>query len=262
MIEHVQVEGKRLGKEAKKEDPHGRTLQLAKYLDASVLAPAPPQAHWSVGVKPWGMALNDKIGDCVIAAQKHTVQCWTSAAGREVDLTDNDVLHTYEAITGYNPANPSSDQGTNILDAMNYWRRVGIGGHKIGAFAEVNWQNQALVQDAIYYFIGGLELGVQLPISAQRMGTHWTMPSNTRGSNAPGSWGGHGIVGVDYDRYGVTVVSWGQLIKVDWRFFFTYFDEAYVALSQDFIKAATGKTYLGFDLATLQADLSQLGHVK
>lgn len=261
MAEHAILESKRLGAEMSPDDPH--TLKLAAYLDPRVLAPAPPQTNNAAAVKVWPMFLNDSEGDCTIASMGHADELWRALGGRTGSaLTDADIQATYSAITGYNPTDPSTDRGAVILDTLRYWRKTGfahIAGRQIGAFASVTVHNHPLVQDAIFY-LDGLDCGVNLPVAAQRMGQHWTRPRNLRGANAPGSWGGHCVWAVDYDRYGVIVVTWGELIRVDWSFWDAYFEEAWAVLSPELI-TSTGRDIQGFDLATLRADLGQIGQV-
>lgn len=258
MTEAVIHPSKRLGAVMSPDDP--RTLRLANYFDPKVLAPAPPSIIRSTAVKSYGMYLNDSLGDCVIAAMGHADESWLALGQSALPpVNDQTIEQTYAAITGYKPADPNSDRGTVILDALRYWRATGFAnaGRKVIAFASVDIHNRPLVIDGIFY-LDGLMVGVNLPIAAQRMGQHWTRPRNLRGSNAPNSWGGHAVWAVDYDRYGVTVVSWGELIRVDWAFWTSYVEEAWAVLSPETI-LPTGKDGDGFDLVALRTDLGQIG---
>src|SRR4051812_17423635 len=81
-----------------------RTLRLEHYLDLSALPPPPLECDWTakVGAK-WGMMLNDRIGDCAIAAPGHMMMAWTANAGRPFVPTDAQVLAAYSAVSGYDP---------------------------------------------------------------------------------------------------------------------------------------------------------------
>ena len=57
-----------------------------------------------------------------------------------------------------------------------------------------------------------------------------------------------------YDQDYLTCITWGQLKKLTWNFWKAYCDEAHALLSQDWLDASP----LGFDLATLQADLQAI----
>ena len=245
---------RKLGKRAPRHDP--RTFSLARYVTPD-LPVAPTRCDWAKSVPTWPMYANDRLGDCVIAGMGHQVEAWTGAAGKRIATVDEaTVIKVYSAITGYDPNDPNTDNGTVELDALNYWRRKGIGGHRIGAFASVHPSDRALVRDGVYLF-GGLFLGLALPISAQSQSV-WDVPvSGPHGQGAPGSWGGHCVIVTSYDERYVTCVTWGALMRMTWAFFTTYVDEAYAAISNDFLTTA-GKAPNGFDVATLRADLSRV----
>jgi hypothetical protein len=204
------------------------------------------------------MMLNDTLGDCTCACAGHMIEQWTTYAGSAVTPPDNSILQAYEAVGGYNPADPNSDKGAVILDVLNYWRNTGIANDKIMAFASLEPKNHTEVMDAVVLF-GNCYLGVQLPVTAQDQ-TVWAVPpGGPTGQGAPGSWGGHAIPIVAYDTRGLTVVTWGALKRMTWGFLDAYCDEAYAVLSQDWINKVTMLTPAKFDLATLEADLNLIG---
>lgn len=250
MIDHTKV---RLGKLAVRYDP--RTLLMAKYVKAQ-LAPPPNAYDWakSVGTN-WGMMGNDKIGDCTCAAAGHLIMEWTADAGRMFTPSLQDIIKAYSAITGYDPKTGDHDNGAVELDVLNYWRKTGIAAHSIAAFVSLEPSNHTHIMDAVYIF-GGCYIGVQLPLSAQGQEVWAVPPQGTTGPGAPGSWGGHAVPVVAYDLRGLTVVTWGKLLRMTWAFWRAHCDEAYGILSTDFLKQ--GKAPNGFDLKTLQADLAEL----
>lgn len=201
------------------------------------------------------MYANDSLGDCTAAAAGHMIQCWTANATTERIPSQDDVVKFYRGSTGYDPSDPSSDQGGVELDVLRFWRKTGLGGDKCGAFVSVNPQSKTGVMDGIF-LCGGLYVGVALPLSAQRQRV-WDVPSGgAHGKGAPGTWGGHAISLVSYDARGVTCVTWGGLKRMTWAFFRTYCDEAYAILSPDFLSGS--KAPNGFDVAALQTDLALL----
>ena len=247
MHEHM-----KLGKLAPRHDD--RTLMLASYLTPHLPTP-PPTITWSTKVPTWPMYANDALGDCTAAAAGHMVQCWSANATTEQTVTDGDVIRFYSGSTGYNPSDPSSDRGGIELDVLKFWKKDGIGNHKIGAFVAVSPASKTLTRDAIYLF-GGAYIGIALPISAQKQRV-WDVPtSGLRGKGAPGSWGGHAVPIVDCDARGLTVVTWGALKRMTWAFYQAYCDEAYAVLSSDFLNGT--KAPNGFDLTALQEDLAAL----
>ncbi len=255
---------KKLGKLPYRHDP--RTLKLADYIKA--LPPPPPQAGYIDKVGNFPMYLNDSIGDCVVAAAAHMVQQWTAYAGRQSAPTDGDVLRTYMAVSGYNPNDPSTDSGAVILDMLRYWRKTGLGGHRIAAFVSVNPKNHVEMKQAVALF-GNCMIGIGLPVTAQNPGAGvnglpvWSMPAmGPAGDGAPYSWGGHcvNMAGYGTDQrgnQGSEVVTWAQLYDMTWGFAGDFCDEAWAVVSPDWI-AADGVSPSGFALSELLNDISQI----
>src|SRR5947209_19729012 len=195
MTDHRQM---KLGKQRPRHDP--RTLQLADYLDSTVLPPPPPERDWGgkIAADAWGMMKNDSIGDCTCAAAGHLVQDCTANVGSEVTPSDDDILAAYEAVSGYDPATGANDNGAVELDVLNHWRKNGIANRKIEAYAALEPGNLDHVRDSINLF-GGCYIGLALPVSAQKQAT-WTVPAGgATGPGAPGSWGGHAVMLVAYN---------------------------------------------------------------
>lgn len=253
MIDHSQV---KLGRTASRSDP--RTLRLAKYLAGNV-APAPESFNWSNNVATWPMFANDRVGDCTCAEAAHHLELWSAAGAHfEDSISDQDVLTAYSAISGYNSTTGANDNGAQLLDVLKYWQNTGVAGHKIDSYVQVDPTNHEHVKIAISQ-LGGLVGGVALPLAAQSFGAaQWPAPPvNPAGDWAPGSWGGHAVYVVDYTADGPTVVSWGRLYVVAWAFWDAYFDEAWAAVSTDFLNAA-GIDPQGLNLAALRIDLNNL----
>jgi hypothetical protein len=230
-----------------------RTLRMARYLTAA-LPPAPAAVDWTTGVTfPAGMMLNDQLGDCTCAAIGHAVQVWTAAAGEEVTVPDAVVLGLYEAACGYNPADPSTDQGGVELDVLNYVRDRGTASPvavptMLSAFVACQPENREHIKQAIHLF-GGAYIGLALPLTAQGDGD-WTMQLGGGPSAMPGSWGGHAVFVPAYDADGLICITWGVKKRMSWDFWDAYCDEAYALLSP-----LWKVTQPGFDVASLTADL-------
>ena len=227
-----------------------RTLALARYVDTSRL-PAPPASFDETAhVSEWPMYANDTIGDCTCAAAGHMIEAWTAAAsGHATEITQKAVLKAFDAVKSVDPA--TGEAGAVELDVLNYWRKTGIGGHKIGAFARVSLSDSTLVRAGAFLF-GGLYLGLALPITAQRQEV-WDWTGSLHGDAAPNSWGGHAVDVVAYDADTLTVVTWGALKQMTWSFFDRYCDEAYAIISNDYL--AHGEAPSGFNLTELKEDL-------
>lgn len=247
----------KLGKRPAKHDL--RTLQMANYISAAAVPPPPAHEDFEKRVKDWPMMLNDRLGDCTCACAGHMIEQWTTYAGKAVTPSDDAVLKAYEAVGGYKPNQPDTDNGAVVLDVLNYWRKTGVGKHKILAYAGLEPKNHNQVRDSIFLF-GNCYLGVGLPLSAQNQNVWSVPPGGAVGQGASGSWGGHAIPVVAYDVRGLTVITWGARKRMTWEFLDAYCDEAYAVLSEDWLdsrKLSPGD----FDLATLQADLRQIDTV-
>jgi hypothetical protein len=177
--------------------------------------------------------------------------------GAEATVSDQKIVSAYSAITGYNPQTGAHDDGAVETDVLNFWRRHGIGGHKIMAYTALEPGNTTHVETAVELF-GGCYIGLALPISAQTQQVWTVPPGGATGPGKPGSWGGHAVPVVAYDHHGLTVVTWGELKQMTWGFWAAYCDEAYAVLSQDFLKKGADGSLIapnGFDLSALEADL-------
>lgn len=240
----------RLGKGAPKVDP--RTRKLAHYWRTT--RPAPPEERlWSQAVPAWPMFMNDIIGDCTCAALGHAMVCWNANNGSPWRPNDRQILEAYQAISGYDPEVPGTDNGALMIDALNHARRFGIGGRKIDAYVAVDHFDVDDVKTAINLF-GACYLGLGLPVSAQNQSEWVVALAGTQGNAERGSWGGHAVITVAYDAKGAWIVTWGGLQFVSWRWLLGYADEAYAILSADWADFDGAPN--GFDYAALKADLA------
>jgi hypothetical protein len=251
-VDHSDMKlGKKIGKV---EDP--RTLQAAKLMTTTVVRQAPQRYHAGRLVTDWPMYANDQFGDCAFAAPAHLDITWDTQARdiQEPRATTEEVLELYSFVTGFDVRRPETDNGAYLLDVANALRQRGLGGEKIGAFAEIQMRNQAQLRTACWMF-GGLYIGANLSISAQRQ-PRWIV---TDGPDAvPGSWGGHAMALTGYDEHGVDLITWGARKRASWGWVDKYVFEGYALLSSDWIYADTGKTPAGFKQDYLLNYLSNL----
>jgi hypothetical protein len=244
-----QTDRRKLGKLPVRTDV--RTLRLARYLDPAKLPPPPAALDLTANVSTWPMYGNDRTGDCTIAAAGHMIEAWTAAGrGTAVEISEAAVLAAFDRVKTVDPA--TGEAGAVELDVLRYWRKQGIGGHTIGAYARVALHDHTLVRTGAWLF-GGLYLGLALPLSAQTQQT-WDWTGSLAGDAMPGSWGGHAVDVVGFDEAGLTVVTWGALTRMTWSFWDHYCEEGYCIVSTDFL--AGGEAPNGFDLATLKRDLA------
>lgn len=243
---------------------HPGTLKLKDYLlpkaQRGVIPPPPSEVSWVTKVPgPWPMLLNDQLGDCVPAAMLHMIQQWTYfASSKQVVGTNAQVQQLYEAIGGYVPGDPSTDNGCDMQVALAYWKSNGLmGAHKILGWATVDWSNIEEVFQAIELF-GNVFVGISLPITAQGE-NDWTV---SRGgvytpNGTPGSWGGHCIPYMAASPFSRTCITWGEALKLSPNFSLDYVEEMYVVASADWF-SVQGSTPSGLDKAALLADMALL----
>jgi hypothetical protein len=228
-------------------------LALGRFLTGQ-LPPTPPVVDWVSAVTAWPMYGNDEWSCCVFSAAAHMVEA-VSTYGRGTGTmpTTDDVLAAYSAVTGFDPlAGPpganSTDQGTVIQDALGYWRRTGIAGHRIAAFAEVDIHDLAQINDALYLF-GHLMLGVDLPYAALTQfdrSEAWHLVSDDGGIA-----GGHAInLGFDTTGGGYKAITWARVQPFSAAWWNRYVEEAWVVISPEWLSAA-GANPAGVDLAAL-----------
>jgi len=245
----------KLGKRPYRHDE--RTLNLDAYLNLPAIN-APSRCVRSNLVPSWPMYLNDSLGDCTCAEVGHAEQLWSTMNGAEVTVPDQAVETLYEQVSGYDPETGDDDNGAAILDVMKAWKATGCGGHKIGAFAQVDINHDSLLRAAIWLF-GGVSVGLQLPLELQAKvdsTATWHRPALLHGANAPGSWGGHCVLVCDYDTEGLVCVTWGRVQRMSWAFWHAYGDEAWAAIPAEWFTAKTPPT--GVALAALEADLKEV----
>src|SRR6185295_9106149 len=142
---------------------------------------------------------------------------------------DSCVLALYEQAAGYNPNDPSTDQGANEQSILQYLLNTGApmadnSRHQISAFYEIDPRNSTDVKQTIYE-CGLSYIGFIVPANI--------MPA---GSPPPYLWqyvphqrqlGGHAVILTGYDAQGVDVISWGEKYKMTWQFFHAYCEESY-----------------------------------
>jgi hypothetical protein len=236
-----------------------RALWLFDYWKKK-LPPAPKEHDNSKLVSvPWQMYRNDEYGDCVFASAGNGIVTWTANNADKVHVPPvEDILSAYSAVTGFDPNDSSTDNGTDPLDALKYWRKTGISGRKIGAWVQCNAKRPEQLRQTIYRFDYSY-MALALPAAAGDMDI-WDLPKDKPiegASWSPGSWGGHMVIGVKYDERGVWLVTWGQMLLATWAFLAAYCDLPFAIISTD-ILSDKGVSAHGLDLKALEADLKMV----
>lgn len=235
--------------------PSAPPLKMGAMLDAAkIKLPQFPKVFGHVKNSiAWGMLGNDEHSNCVFAGADHETMIWALSAGRPMPrFTPQCCLADYSKQTGFNPANPDSDQGADMQDAAEWRRTVGITDadgvvHKIIAHAPLrkSWND---VLTAIWLF-GAVGVGFRLPDNADKQfdaGKPWTPIKGTQIE------GGHYTPAVGLNSKGLLVIStWGRLQAVTPAFFEQYCDEVRVYLTTENLQNNLSPE--NYDLPALQA---------
>jgi hypothetical protein len=260
--------------------PDKPKLRLADYVKISDLPPVPEEFGHESLVKSWGMLGNgfdppnnpayapNGVGDCAIAGPYHSLQLWSSEAGRAFNVTTERVLETYGEVTYYDPkkydpftgGNPT-DQGTNVQDMAEYWRNSGFADcdgriHKIDAYLALEPGDIDQLWQAMYLF-DGVGIGIQCPKAWQAAFQNHQVWDAIAEVNPGDIAGGHYVTGVSRRGGNIGLVTWGQVQMMTPAGYSQFCDEAFVYYSEDRFNAK-GVDINGFDKAQLMDDMMEL----
>jgi hypothetical protein len=237
--------------------PGAVELRLMDFFDMTKLPTIPQTFGHERLVSTWQMLGNDQFGDCVWAGAAHETMMWNASAARIVTFTDTSVLSDYSALTGFNPADPSTDQGTDMAKAAAYRRKTGVldaagRRHPVAAYLALKPGSLKELYAAAYLF-GAVGVGLQFPGTAMdqfNAGQPWRV---VPGANIEG---GHYVPVVARRGGLIDVVTWGRIQPMTEAFFEEYCDEALVYLSEEYLTG--GKSPEGFNDAQLRAELTRV----
>lgn len=236
-------------------------FRAAAYIDVSKVA-VPPVVDWASRVE-YDNYQNDRFGNCGPAGCANMIRQWSSNVGNQISLPQSAVDRAYADVGEWNGRDSGSgtDQGVDPLKLLNYFRKVGIGGRKIRAYAIIDPQDEPLV-DACLYLFGALAIGFDMPAQWQStIGDTWRAPRNPAqmtGDWGRGSWGGHFVVGAKADQADWEVATWGKLQKVSGNGFRSYCMFLAVVFSDDWFSGANKRAPNGFDAELLARDLEHI----
>lgn len=221
-------------------EDHPNTIKFADILraDAPPLPPTPSKVYWEykIGAGDWGMFGNAAYGDCFWAYIAHQIMSWTAHVGKIQMPSLDDVLAAYADCTGFDISTGTNDNGTEPNAGYEYCRTVGVGGHKIDGWCEVDSTNDAHVATA-NWLCGGIGNCFKLPANAQDQftaGLPWDIdPANPD----PAIEGGHIILGQGKGKDGETGITWAQRQQMGNPWLAKYRTNVFCAISLDQIGA-------------------------
>lgn len=212
-------------------------------------ATVPASIDYYTGLPAIGMLGNDLYGDCVFAGDGHIVEQQTFfGQGTETTVSTAQALAAYTAVTGFNKNDPSTDNGAQISDGLNYLRKTGMAGVQIAAYGQVSVSAIAKVKLAVYQF-GAVSIGFNFPAVAMDQfnnGDPWDVVQDDGGIE-----GGHCVIVVGYDATYLYVYTWGAVQKMTYAFWNKYVEEAWPVISQAWVRATTGLDPIGVSVGVL-----------
>jgi hypothetical protein len=192
----------------------------------------------------------------------HEARLWNAEAGVTVPFSTQTAINYYSELTGYDPNDPTTDQGTDVAQALSLRRHVGIPDdtgkrHKIGAYVALEPGNIDQLRYAAFYF-DGVGIGVQFPQQWMeifaRGGRTWPALAN------PEYVGGHYITAVAWRDNKPVIVTWGKTVELAMGGYTQTCDEAYAYLTVE--KLVKGVDLEGLNLAKLTDDIKQLRSIR
>lgn len=234
---------------------------LGDFLDKATNWPTVPAQGWenAVPATSWGMLGNDTVGDCAEAGILHLIQGQSANTGNPLSATTAQALALYSAVTGYNPNDPNTDQGTVLSTLLSYIQTNGVEMTdstgkvvtvEVVGSTSLDISSFAQMRYAAYTFGGGY-LGINCPQECESDTTNWNF--------SPGLpiAGGHCIPQEGEGAEGGKIISWGMVIPTSLGFLLSYLDEAYCVITKSWLNAQ-GKSPTGLDLDGLVAAMKTL----
>ena len=181
---------------------------------------------------------------------------WTAANGNLFVPTDDDIQKAYIANSGFDPETGDNDNGCTLSDVLDYWKNTGIGGHKIGAYVQIDEKNYNHIAAAIYWF-GGVVSAIEVDQFMEdqfNAGEEWKVPIN------PLTWkplGGHGVPLLAFQPHQFNLITWAKNQAMSYNCWWKVGEEAWCAISEDFVSGEK-KAPNGFDMSALVTDLQNI----
>lgn len=227
---------------------------ISNYRDKAVQAP--PSFMWNWNDVSWQMFRNGPepghpmgVGDCTCAEVGNTFVQWAYEGGSGFVPTDDDIVAMYSAVSGYSPASPMSDVGSDVQTVEDYMMRTGIRGHKFDGVANIDITDMNEMRLGINWF-RGLDIGIKIPAGLPLDQPVWDAVKD----NSVGAAEGHCMRWLGYNEKGINYcVTWAGIQAVTTAFLQQNLMCAGANLSQDMLNKQG--TYNGLNMDQLLADL-------
>lgn len=235
--------------------PNAIRLKLRDYLTGDM--PALPTRFGNLSVWntwQWGMLGNDQYGCCVWSGFAHQCMMWAATNGdKTLSFTSDQILGPggYGS-TGFVVSDSSTDNGTDVATACQFWKDNTFLGHKIQGFAEVGIGNMAKAA----FLFGSVGIGIIVTQAQMDQFDHnepWDVVQSSQ------QLGGHYVPVIGRNAQGnFLCVTWGRLQAITPAFIEAQCDEAVCQVSDDWINAQQQRSPRGLLMADMLNDMQTL----
>ena len=228
--------------------PHdSRTIRLRQVL-ADPQPHVPDSQYWDDANYANPVLANDRYGCCVPAALGHRrIVASLASAEPDQDVTDNDVLSLYSAVTGFDRKSGRNDNGTNVLDLLKHVARKQWLADPQFAFLYIGPTDSDSLRRALAWF-GPALICLALPVAWQATDT-WHISGGRRGR--PATWGYHCVCATGYDDSYLSCRTWGTSVLLSWPAMAYYGTEAWLVLDGAWAETSPAPNALDLDELSL-----------
>jgi hypothetical protein len=234
-----------------------RTLKLRDIInELDKVKKIPAQHNWGNRIKPdhnWGDYGNLKLNNCTFVTAAYLLMIWKSYKEDRIYRPGvKQIVNDYSKLIkdnrkGGKSINTLLNEGGKPIEAikvLKHWRKKGIDGHKIVAFAKLTFNHKKDQKEELkraVYLYGGCYIGINIPRSVEKQwqqNKKWTIvPGLPRGDARRKLWFSHALLVTGYNEKELRVVTFGKEEIMTWAFYEKYVDEAYAVFDENFLKA-------------------------
>jgi hypothetical protein len=212
------------------------------------------------------MYMNDSLGCCVISAKQHKVRLWdVEGTGSDtVTFSDTTTVKNYTTFGNYQPGNPDSDQGCDMVTAAHLELTHGTlddagKRHKPGIVLQLQPGNWEQLLYAIYLF-DGVELGVLVTPGMQEAFANqqpWDLPQ----FNLAYVEGGHCVLATNRSGGLPEVISWGEPQPLTKALYTAPGFNTVTLCYASREKLRNGKDLEGLSWSDMRSDITKVSHL-
>lgn len=236
-----------------------RYRSVARAVEHPAYAAPAPARDWRIRRFSWRLFGNGEVGCCTVATIARILQLQAGIRGEVCEISDDDVLEAYAAISGWNgKIGDPSDVGAQPLKALTYARNVGIGGHRIGAFVRLERNDELEWKSALGSFCG-IYNAAALPRRIVHQGSFWDLPPLAARTmlDVPASFGRHAYPTFGYWRGEEIAVPWDRDTIITDAWSDRFVEERWIIVDEA-VLAGDRPAPSGLDVSALRCQLAAL----